>query len=126
MIGKVGYFDGLHSNCRYFPLAANPEVTTKVQHTGPVANEIPSVRDAAEALVTGLPLIDVREPEEFAEGHLEGARNIPLSTIRADEEYKLPSPAIVYCASGMRSAVTIELMTQRGVTGILNVRGGIL
>lgn len=126
MIGKAGHFDGLHSNWRYFPLAANPEVTTKVQRTGPVTHEIPSVRDAAEALATGLPLIDVREPEEFAEGHLEGARNIPLSTIRADEEYKLPSPALVYCASGMRSAVAIELMTQRGVTGILNVRGGIL
>lgn len=126
MTGKVGYFDGLNSHWRYFPLSANPAVTATVIRTGPVTSEIPSVRDAAEALATGLPLIDVREPEEFAAGHLDGARNIPLSTIRADEECTLPSPSIVYCASGMRSATAIELMSQRGVTGILNVRGGIL
>lgn len=126
MVGKVGYFDGLNSSWRYFPLAANPEVATKIQQSGPVTSEIPSARNAAEAQAMGLPLIDVREPEEFAERHLEGARNIPLSQIKADTTLKLSSPAIVYCASGMRSTTAIELMIQRGVTGLINVRGGIL
>lgn len=126
LIGRVGYFDGLQSNWRYFPLVADPEITATVQRMGPVASEIPSVRDVAEARATGLPLIDVREPEEFAQEHIDGARNVPLSTIRADDQFKLPTPSIVYCASGIRSAEAVELMTQRGVAGIINMRGGLL
>ena len=52
-------------------------------------------------------LIDVRTKEEYEEGHLENAINIPLDTIETSidnyEEIKKASNLIVYCKSGIRS-----------------------
>jgi rhodanese-related sulfurtransferase len=65
-------------------------------------------------------LIDVRTPAEFAEGHLEGAINMPveLATFPApvaqldpDVEYR------VYCRSGRRAGVALEYMATIGLSG---------
>jgi phage shock protein E len=61
----------------------------------------------------GTVLIDVRTPAEFAEGHLEGAINIPveLPTFAAQVAELDPDlEYLVYCRSGRRSAVAIEIM----------------
>ena len=63
-------------------------------------------------------VIDVRTPEEFATGHVEGAINIPYDTITA----KLPALArigknesiLVYCRSGRRSAIAKQSLAELG------------
>ena len=69
----------------------------------------------AHRLVTeeGALLLDVRTPEEFAEGHLPGALNIPVDQVakRLDEVGPKDKPVVVYCRTGRRSglaAVTLE------------------
>ena len=68
------------------------------------------VRRAAEC---GAALVDVRTPEEVAEGHVPGAVNIPLGTLAAA---KLPAGELyVYCHSGARSAQAVRCLKGRGV-----------
>jgi rhodanese-related sulfurtransferase len=72
-------------------------------------------------------LIDVREPDEFAAGHIEGAKLIPLGTIEA--AYRdLPRDAkmVVYCRSGKRSAQAVAFLRSHGVKGAVSLDGGFL
>ena len=73
-------------------------------------------------------LIDVRSVEEFNDGTIEGALNIPLHTIpvRLEEFKSLPQPVIVFCRSGARSHQATMWLKQNGVEvydggGIANV-----
>lgn len=69
------------------------------------------------------PLIDVREPDEYAGGRVPGAINIPMSTLggRLDE---LPEGAFdVICAVGGRSGQVVEALAARGYDAT-NVDGG--
>ena len=69
-------------------------------------------------------LIDVREPDEFAAGHVPGARLVPLSTVPAALPM-LPSdePVYVICEVGARSAYAAMFLSQRGIDA-RNVDGG--
>ena len=75
------------------------------------------------ALPAGAPLIDVRTPEEFSAGHLEGAVNVDVQG--PDFEGRILAgfdPAgdyLVYCRSGNRSGQAIERMRAAGFTGEL-------
>jgi phage shock protein E len=74
--------------------------------------------ERARSLVSaGAKLIDVRTPAEFAAGHIEGARNIPLDAIpsHAAAIAAEQRPVVVYCASGMRSATAKRVLKASGV-----------
>lgn len=77
----------------------------------------------------GTVVIDVREPAEYAEGHIEGARNIPLAKLqqRAQEleAYKL-SPVIVGCQSGTRSPAACKTLHALGFTRVFEMKGGMV
>ncbi len=73
-------------------------------------------------------VVDVREAEEFAAGHLPEARNIPTGKL-ADriaeiEKYK-DKPLIVCCASGVRSAKACSELKKLGFTRLYSLAGGI-
>jgi NADPH-dependent 2,4-dienoyl-CoA reductase/sulfur reductase-like enzyme/rhodanese-related sulfurtransferase len=69
-------------------------------------------------------LLDVREPEEFAAGHVEGATNIPLSQLRRRvTEVPRDRPVWTYCAAGQRAYFAQRLLRQRGVDAF-NLSGG--
>lgn len=71
----------------------------------------------------GVPLIDVREVDEFAAGHVPGAVNLPMSTIGERLE-ELPDGAFdVICQLGGRSAKVVEALEARGYD-VTNVVGG--
>lgn len=77
--------------------------------------------DHRAAVKKGAPLIDVRTPEEFAGGHVEGAVNIPVDEVpsRAADIAKLAGAdktVVVYCRSGKRSARAAETLRQSGLT----------
>jgi rhodanese-related sulfurtransferase len=82
---------------------------------------------AAQALVAdgGLAL-DVREPSEFAVGHLPGALHIPLGDLeRAAVEVPRDRPIVTYCGHGERSATAISLLERLGFTRLANLDGGL-
>jgi NADPH-dependent 2,4-dienoyl-CoA reductase/sulfur reductase-like enzyme/rhodanese-related sulfurtransferase len=69
-------------------------------------------------------LLDVRETDEFAQGHLEGARNLPLSQLRNRvEEVPRDREVWVYCAAGQRAYFAQRLLRQRGIDA-KNLSGG--
>ncbi len=84
-----------------------------------------TVHQLKDALGSGeAVVIDVREPDEYAQGHVPGARLVPLQTVPtlvgtlpADE------PVYLVCAVGARSAQAATFLAQRGVDAV-NVDGG--
>jgi len=71
----------------------------------------------------GVPLIDVREVEEFAAGHVPGAVNLPMSSIGEHLDELPDGPFDVICQMGGRSARVVEALTARGHDAT-NVEGG--
>lgn len=71
-----------------------------------------------------LALIDVRSAEEFAAGHLPGARNIPLDQLPARlVELSSNDEIVVYCQSGVRSAQAIDLLRGRAFKRVEHLTG---
>lgn len=69
----------------------------------------------ADMMARGAQIVDVRSPEEFRGGHIDGAVNLPVQTLeqtmtRLDKN----SPVITCCASGMRSAAAKSLLEKHG------------
>ncbi|MBT6145508.1 MAG: DUF4395 family protein [Gemmatimonadetes bacterium] len=74
----------------------------------------PISADEAKSLVAaGARLIDVREPDEFARGHLPGASNIPVDAIEQHVDDLRGAQVVLYCQSGMRSQRAWQVLTQR-------------
>ena len=80
-----------------------------------------------EASPVPFAIIDVRTPEEYAEGHVEGAKLIPVDEL-ADRLAEVPKDrqVYVYCRSGKRSARAAALLASQGFDKVENVLGGIL
>lgn len=80
-----------------------------------------------ELLEAGECIIDIREKNEYAEGHLKGVPNIPLSELR-ERVNEIPRDRTVYlqCRSGQRSYNACLLLQNLGYTNVVNVTGGIL
>ncbi|MEQ1497452.1 MAG: rhodanese-like domain-containing protein [Novosphingobium sp.] len=76
----------------------------KAKHRELTARQLSSMLQQGRAMV-----VDVREVDEFAAGHIPGAVNVPLSTFRASQ---LPDPGqrimVLNCAAGRRSAMALE------------------
>lgn len=80
-----------------------------------------------ELLEAGECIIDIREKNEYEEGHLKGVPNIPLSELR-ERVNEIPKDRTVYlqCRSGQRSYNACLLLQNLGYTNVVNVTGGIL
>ena len=75
-----------------------------------------------------LQLVDVRTPEEYAAGHLEGAKLIDFYEEGFSQELEQldkKRPVLVYCASGNRSGKTAVLLGEMGFKKIYDLDGGI-
>ena len=73
-------------------------------------------------------ILDVRRPDEYAEGHIPGAINVPNEEIGTTEIAELPNKSqliLVYCRSGRRSKEAYEKLVKLGYTNIVEF-GGIL
>jgi len=73
-------------------------------------------------------ILDVRTPQEFAEGHIQRARLVPVAEIndKIGDIYPLKDKQIlVYCHSGNRSAVASRILQKNGFTKVNNLDGGI-
>jgi rhodanese-related sulfurtransferase len=91
--------------------------------TGLGPNDVVQLINREKAVV-----IDVCEPNEFAAGHVVGARNIPLSQL----EEKLPQtvknkalPVVLVCQSGMRSGRALGVAKKLGFEKAYSLAGGL-
>ncbi len=75
----------------------------------------------------GVAVVDVREPDEFAQGRIEGAVNIPRGVAEMGIPRLVPDPGtriICYCAGGGRSALVADNLRQMGYTNAESMAGG--
>jgi rhodanese-related sulfurtransferase len=87
-----------------------------------------SVAQLKERLGTGgFHLVDVREAEEWAAGHIPGAQHLCKGIIERDVETKFPDPnaeIVLYCGGGFRSALAADNLQKMGYTRVISVDGG--
>ena len=85
-------------------------------------------QETAEALDRGdTLLIDVRDPDEYQEGHIPGAKNFSRGTVELEIEEAAPdisTPIITHCGGGGRSALTAESLQRMGYTNVKSMTGG--
>ncbi|NLW15641.1 MAG: FAD-dependent oxidoreductase [Erysipelothrix sp.] len=86
-----------------------------------------AVSEVRELVENNAYIIDVREEDEFAEGHLINAVNIPLSQFR-DRLNEIPKDKAIYlhCRSGQRSYNMVRALNQRGYSEVYNISGSYL
>jgi glyoxylase-like metal-dependent hydrolase (beta-lactamase superfamily II)/rhodanese-related sulfurtransferase len=81
--------------------------------------------EARKALLDGAFALDVREPNEFAAGHVTDAINIPLGQLEARlGELPKDRPIVAYCGHGERSASGVSVLERAGFEKLLNLDGG--
>jgi rhodanese-related sulfurtransferase len=70
-------------------------------------------------------VVDVRDPGEWAEGHMPGARLVPLEQLRAAPKAALPRDGVLFvCAAGMRSQTAARIAASQGLTKVYSLNGG--
>ncbi len=70
-------------------------------------------------------LLDVRTPEEIANGKIEGANNVVFDDNFASKISQIPKQAVfVYCAGGVRSAKAAKILRSNGYTQVFELEGG--
>jgi glyoxylase-like metal-dependent hydrolase (beta-lactamase superfamily II)/rhodanese-related sulfurtransferase len=91
-------------------------------HTDPV-RELD--QDALEARPPETVLLDVREPQEFADGHVPGARNLPQADLATRlNEVPRDCPIYVICQGGFRSLRAAQFLAQMGFKDVASIKGG--
>ena len=114
--------------------AGDPAVATAASATAPAASApsasaIPLVtQDALLARQAKhdptLLVLDVRSPEEFAQGHVPGAVNIPQDQVASRlAEVPKDKDVVMYCRSGRRTALAAEVLSANGYTRLSHLEG---
>lgn len=113
------------------PLFADEKIVQqRAEETKPVIREVSvdalkKMLDAKDHIV----LLDVREPDEFATGHLPGAINIPRGLLASKASMMLQDKdvtIIVYCATDRRSRLAYVTMLGLGYKHVLDLAGGLI
>lgn len=105
-------------------LAADAEAAAASPEYGLVTAE-----QAAELAASGVTVLDVRTPEEYAEGHIEGARLIDFYSATFADQVAALDPGqeyLVYCRSGNRSGQAVGLMQELGIDRVWDLDGGVI
>ena len=85
-----------------------------------------SVEDARKLGKGGAVLVDVREADEFSQGHVPGAVFIPRGQLETTIEARIPRDqhVVIYCASGNRSALAAVTLAEMGYASCASMAGG--
>lgn len=77
----------------------------------------------------GVTVIDVRTPQEYQKGHIQGSSNIPLDRIHKEILSVVPdkkTTVYLYCLSGSRSSVAVSRLEKLGYGHIFDLTSGLL
>lgn len=98
---------------------------TSVPQATPLPDDLTAQQVQALREQGGVVIVDVRQPEEYAAGHIPEAILIPLGELSSRwNEVPQDQPVIFVCRSGNRSRQAFELARQQGLTQIHNLLGG--
>jgi adenylyltransferase/sulfurtransferase len=131
LIGRLLLVDALQMHFREVRLQAHHErherITQLIDYEGfcnPVM-ELELTPQQLNARLSDVILIDVREPHEFAAGHIDGARNLPLGRV-PHELGTIPNDCdvVLYCAMGGRSGRALEILRGAGYERAAHLKGG--
>lgn len=102
------------------------DALTTVREVGPA--DLPRLKDE------GWTVLDVREPDEFADGHMPGSVNVPRGflEVKADLEHPKRDPALAdrsrklvcLCGGGHRSALAAKTLGEMGFGDVVSLKGG--
>jgi adenylyltransferase/sulfurtransferase len=145
LLGRVLVYDALTLRFDEFRISRRPDCAVCGEHPSILQPQDPpgfcsieeqrhitgiSAPELARRLAAGetsLSLIDVREPEEYAHGHLARAVNIPLSRLEQHGVSLPPEiPTVFICRSGARSLRACALAVRAGLATPLQLEGGLL
>lgn len=87
-----------------------------------------TIDELINKVTQGAILIDVRSRQEYNEGHLQGAINIPEFEIANTVEVQIPKKnqlIVVYCQYGGRSKNAVIVMNKKGYNNVYNLYGGL-
>jgi rhodanese-related sulfurtransferase len=94
---------------------------------GPATREINVVQAVRTLAAGGVQLVDVRESNEWASGHIPGAVHIPLRDVgRRSAELDPGLPVITVCRSGRRSLIAVDELQTRGFANATSLAGGVI
>jgi rhodanese-related sulfurtransferase len=84
-------------------------------------------REAYELITRGeVEVIDVRDPQECASGHVPGARLIPLGSLRENPAAALTRDGVIFvCAAGVRSQTAARIAAAQGLKKVYSLNGGV-
>ena len=84
-----------------------------------------NVRQAQILADSGVTIVDVRDPKEWARGHIAGARLVTLASLRESGVEGLPKRGVLFvCAAGVRSQLAARLAVEGGVREVYSLVGG--
>jgi molybdopterin-guanine dinucleotide biosynthesis protein A/rhodanese-related sulfurtransferase len=101
----------------------NVNEPSDLDQTGPMAVPEIDIEETARRHAAGAYVLDVRNPDEYEEGHVPGAVLLPLGELNGRWEEVPEGEVLVICKSGGRSARAVEALNQAGRTTV-NVAGG--
>lgn len=87
-----------------------------------------TIEELKNKVSQGAILLDVRSNQEYREGHLQGAINIPDFEIANRVQREIPKrnqQIVLYCQYGGRSKNSMNLMKKMGYTNVYNLHGGL-
>jgi cysteine synthase/rhodanese-related sulfurtransferase len=107
------------------PFAPHLQAAFDFAESGP---DVIDVFAANDMIASGVPLIDVRNPDEFARERISEAQNVPLPALSQGVTEGLPpdrsTPVVTICARGKRSLYGLLLLKARGYQNVKSVAGG--
>ncbi len=106
-----------------YAVYAGPNYEKKIETTKIDPQEIRKLMETKAGTFT---LVDVRDPEEFAGGHIPGAIHFEGGRVAWEElPFPFDKPLAIQCASGNRSMSAISVLLRRGYHNVIQVEGGI-
>ena len=145
--GKLLVYNALTQTLKTLHLAKNPECPLCGENPSILAPKAMAVACAASEdlkafelspeafqgkLAQGWPVLDVRDAEEFATGHLPDAHNLPLPQLNEQTlaaqfslDLKGDQPVLVYCQKGVRSLKALQQMRDLGYQQVYSLAGGL-
>jgi len=85
-------------------------------------------QEAVRLMNQGATVLDLRDAEAFASGHIRGARHVPAERLGEglDSLKRLKErPILVYCERGVSAAAALRTLAEQGFTKVVNLRGGL-
>lgn len=122
LVGMIVFFSLSRPSNTSLPKATG--ASDLVADNSQLSNEV-SVAEAVDMQKAGAFILDVREPDEWAAGHIDGATLIPLGELGARvSELPTDQEIVVVCRSGRRSAEGRDILRQAGLNSVTSMSGG--